>query len=201
MHEVSNVLLKQGFKLSETINHKAFNTFILRRKWQYSILHLSYILMSSCFFALTLYLIAYNPDSILYGLLLSGCGILFSFLLIPLHESIHYVMFKFFGAKKVFIKPYLSQFYFLTISHHFAIGKEEIKWIALMPFMTITALGFILFFFSNYQWQIVIISAILFHTSICSSDFRLVDFFISKEKEYKMYTDNNEDMTYLYCRK
>lgn len=197
----SKVLLNQGYCLSETIQHREFNAFILNHKWKYSILHLIYLSFASFSFVLTVYLILYHSHFIQSGLILAGFGLLLSFLLIPIHESIHYLMFKFFGADKVIIKPYFRKFYFLTLSHHFPIGKKEIKWIALMPFIIITVLGFVLFSLSNYHWQIIISSAVLFHTSTCSTDFRIVNLFLAPEKEYKMYTDIDEDITYLFSRK
>ena len=64
----------------------------------------------------------------------------------------------------------------------------------------INILGYILLLLSNPPSQIILVSAILFHTSICSSDFRIVDFFWNSEKENIMFTDIDEEITYLFSR-
>lgn len=200
MHTGSESLLKQGYSLSETIKHQELNIFISNHKWKFSLLHIAYVSFSFMLLALTVYLIVFSLNSIISSLLYSTLGVLISFLLIPIHELIHCAALKSFGAKRVTILPNFSQYYYLTISHHFLVGKNEIGWISLLPFILVTGIGFILYYFTSSNWQIVIISAILFHTSICSTDFRIVDFFYSKEKEYKMYSDIEENETYLFSR-
>jgi hypothetical protein len=100
----------------------------------------------------------------------------------------------------VTITPYFRQCYVLTRAHHFVVGKEDLKWIALLPFVVISATGFILLLILDNPGQIAMSTTILFHATLCQSDFRILDYFRTSPSELLMCDDLNEGVTYIYSK-
>ena len=120
--------------------------------------------------------------------------------LLPLHEYIHLLTYKYFGAKNVTITPYIRHMYVLTQADQFVVGKKEMKWIASTPFLFISTVGLILLYFITDLWQISISSMVLFHLTLCLADFRILNYFISSNSQKVMYSDIQKDVTYIYER-
>jgi len=191
-------LSNHGFVLHEKVKHTQFSTFLSKHRWQGSKLHLIYL--SVCFLLVILnsLFIILSLSPAIYCFTYSGLGVVLAIFLIPLHEYIHLLTYKYFGAKKVAIKTFLKRRYVLTHADQFVVSKREIKWIALMPFIALSMSGLSILWFVDDLWQVFISAFLLFHVSLCHADFLILDYFLSSKDETAMFDDLKNDVTYIF---
>jgi len=192
-------LKDQNFKLLEKVDHDNFSLFIRQQRKKFSTINLVYWLFVICFLAMTGYYFFDSTTSIFFKLLFLGLGVIIAFVLTPLHEFIHFLAYKCFGAENVTIKSYNMLGYMLTNADQFVVSKREMKWIATAPFLIITTIGIILLYFLNDMIQISISSMILFHTTLCHADFLILNYFLDSESDIFMYDDIQDESTFIYC--
>lgn len=123
-------------------------------------------------------------------------------LLIPVHEAIHGLAYKFVGAPAVQYGSDIRKFIFYAMADHFVIGFPQFVIVALAPFLVInffTTLG--LFYVSlNYQW--VLLGVLLMHTGACAGDFAMLNFFLRHRSEGVLtYDDVENKVSYFYREK
>lgn len=119
-------------------------------------------------------------------------GFVLAFGLIPLHEYIHALAYKAVGAKSIAYDVDLKKLIFLTIAHKFVASKKEFTFVALAPFVFISALLIGLFPFSSLNWQFIILGVLLMHTSFCIGDFGLLSYFPANKNRQLVTYDNKE---------
>lgn len=193
-------LQNQNFKLLEKVEHTKFNDFLHNETWKSSLLQFLYYLFILFLGLLTLWSIWLSNQSILQIILFIAAGVVFGLFIVPLHEYIHYKMYKYLGASNVKIKTYLREGYVLTKADKFVVSKKEIKWIAPAPFIVISAVGAILMLIVSDLWLISVCTMFFFHATLCYSDFRILDYFLSRNEAIFMYDNIQEEATYIYQR-
>ncbi len=189
-----------GFILLEEVRHSEFNSFLLKHRWKYSKLHLSYNMLIFLFFMMTTIFFFMSRDSLIARLMFVAFGVLTAFLLVPLHEFIHLLTYKYLGATNVTIVPYIRYGYVLTLADQFIVGRQEMKWIALMPITIISGTGLAFLVVANDHWQIFVSAIILFHATLCLADFRILDYFLTNKSNIVMYNNIRDRVTYIYQR-
>jgi len=194
-------LKEQGFEFLEKVKHYEYNSFLQKLNWNYSKTYWFYNFCLVLSVTLTLILIAVSYEAYLFKFLYAFLGVLLAMILIIVHECIHYLMYMIFGAEKIRIARYEGKEYILTQADHFLVGKKEIGWIALMPYVIITLSCLLLIPFSESLIQILLSSTILMHTTMSKEDFRIIHYFSSQKSDVKMYTDINSETTFFYKRK
>jgi hypothetical protein len=128
-------------------------------------------------------------------------GFLFALLLIPIHELIHVLAYKFVGAKETSIDYNLKKFYFLAIANNFVVNKKEFTFVALAPFVLVTSILIASYFFVGTYWQISILSTLFLHSALCAGDFGLLNFFhISKNRNLLLFDDAKNKVSFFYGR-
>lgn len=177
------------YEVFQTIHFDDFSQFMKSMHKTTSAANLFYALSSILFFALTLYYISNGHTAILNGLVYAGIGLVIAILLLPIHELIHFAVFKLMGAKEIRILPYFKKFYFLTIADQFIIRKKNIFWIASMPFIVISSVCSGLLFVAPDIWQIIICACLLYHTSFCLHDFQIIGYFYSQNNDIIIKAD------------
>ncbi len=104
-----------------------------------------------------------------------GFGIFFGLLLIPLHEILHGLYLKILGCISVDFEWDILKFRFSCFSDRFVMSKKEFHRFLLAPFIFITiSLLLLACFFSQYE--VLLLSMLLMHSSMCAGDFALVNF-------------------------
>ncbi|MFM2393286.1 MAG: hypothetical protein RLZZ546_1268 [Bacteroidota bacterium] len=125
---------------------------------------------------------------------LNGMRILFSililfFVLLPFHEWIHGLSFKYFGAKQVGYGVSWKAVMVYAYAQDFPINMRELKIIAVMPFAVISALLLsLIFVIPDYRSSLLLI--FLVHTLLCGGDFALIKYaFKNQDKTIYTYDD------------
>lgn len=191
-------LRRQNFTLIEKVEHAQLDSFLDKHTWNFPLIKYSYFLALLILSVVTVRLIWNSHHHMPNPILFAGLGILIAFVLIPIHELIHYLMYKIFGADNVKIAPYLRLGYILTKADLFVVDKKSMLLIASAPFLIISTFGAILFCCLSGLWQIAISSAILFHASLCYADLRILDYFMDRNVEIYMYDDVKARASFFY---
>lgn len=126
-------------------------------------------------------------------------GILGLFVLLPIHEFIHGLAFKSIGATKVGYGYSLKSLMVYAYSQLFPTTMREVAFVAVMPFLVITAglvIGWVIWPVYSLFWAILL----LIHTSACVGDFVLIRYYL-KNRHRTIYTYDdveNERRSYFF---
>jgi len=198
MQDTSKILKNQNYVLFEEVQHSEFNTFLSKHRWKYSRLQFLYYFSLLLFLAISIFYFYYSSSQIFNRLIHFTFGVLIAFALVPLHEFIHYLTYRILGAKNAIITLYFKMGYILTRADHFIVSKDNIKWIALMPFVILSTIGLISLLFLSEPWHISVSAAIIFHLTLCRADFRILDYFINSKYELVLFDDVSKNTTYIF---
>jgi hypothetical protein len=108
--------------------------------------------------------------------------------IIPIHELLHGLAFKFMGAGKLVFGANFKEFVFYVTVDRFVLNKKQFYFLALTPFIVLT-LVFLGFLFVNdlyTRWVGLVLLA--FHTSCCIGDFALMAYFARFGKNEKVFS-------------
>lgn len=128
-------------------------------------------------------------------------GLALSFLLIPVHEFIHGVAYRLFGAKNIYFSFSFKKIIVIAFADMFVASKKEFKIILLAPFIIISTLLLITLTLISASWQITILGILLTHTAMCSGDFGLLSYLeVNKEKQVITFDDIKNKTTFFYYK-
>lgn len=146
------------------------------------------ILLGIVFLAWWVYILINTPYSFWTLLEYTGYGVILCFsVLIIIHEWIHGLAYKIFGAPKISYGGNLKKFYFFAAADQFVINENQLKIIALAPFVVISLFCLIALFFVNIPFSFMVISILLTHTTLCGGDFGMLNY-LSLNDAYPLYT-------------
>ncbi|WP_373511516.1 DUF3267 domain-containing protein [Persicitalea sp.] len=130
-----------------------------------------------------------------------GLGVLAFFVIVlPLHEMIHAIFFKFLGAPKVGFGYSAKGLMVYAYSQKFVMQLRENALVAAMPFLLITSLLVALLVFVP-QLQFVWLIILIFHTLGCMGDFILIKHaWTNRRKNMLTYDDLEEKRTYFFVK-
>ena len=135
---------------------------------------------------------------------LSTIGFSFLFLFsvgIILHENIHYLAYKFLGAKNGSVKYQWRKMIFLASADKFVANRNEFLFVAILPFFIINLLAILPMFFVGGAWFYFFGFTLFVHTALCSGDFALISFLYEhRKKTIYTYDDLDENKSYFYIR-
>lgn len=131
-----------------------------------------------------------------YGLI----GFLASFtIMVPIHELLHGIAFKFFGANKLKFGKDIKQMMFYVTVNKFVMNRRQFNVLALIPFITVTfiLLAVELLVPGPLRW--FCLSAMFWHATMCIGDFAMLSFF-ERNNNQELYTfdDVEKKTTYFY---
>lgn len=128
--------------------------------------------------------------------------ILIPLLLVPLHELMHLIPFRFAGARDIRVGADLRQGIVYVTAHRFVAGLNLFAVVALTPFLVITASLVTVMFFVPAWWQWVLTLALLAHTTMCAGDAALLGH-LGQYRGRKVYTWDDADRkeAYFYASK
>ncbi len=126
-------------------------------------------------------------------------GLLATFTLIPLHEYIHALAYKYVGAKNTSYDMNLKKFYFMAMADKFVANAKQFRIVILAPFITISLACLLLFFILSGNWIYFPIGLFFTHTLFCSGDFGLLCYYEThKQKDIYTYDDKATGETFFY---
>lgn len=129
----------------------------------------------------------------------SALGLVLSLLIIPIHEWIHSLAYKYVGARETSYDANWKKFYFMAMAHKFVANYREFRIVALAPLVVITLAGMISMALPIGLWKFSIASFLLIHSLFSSGDIALLNFFVNnREREMVTYDDKAARMSYFY---
>lgn len=121
------------------------------------------------------------------------------FVLLPIHEGIHGLVFKILGADKVGFGWTPKTLMVYAYAQKFVMSLKENAIVAVMPFLVIT-LALLIAFFAVPEYKTLIVSTFVLHTYGCLGDFILINYYFKyRHKQMFTYDDIDEArMTYFF---
>lgn len=128
---------------------------------------------------------------------------LFSFtVLIVIHELIHAAFFYLFGKRNIGFGVLWRKFMFYTETHREVLSRCEMTIVGIAPFLIVSLLGVLLFFFSSsLLFSLGGLTVALLHLLFCAGDVAIV-VFLFKQKPFPVFTfdDRYERKSYYYLK-
>ena len=191
------------YTLLERLNHKDMIPFVQTYLKKRTFASVFYYATTFVLFMIAVFFMAYYVASKqvklgeALGYLATGIG--FFFLLIPLHEYLHALAYRWQGATQTSFDMNLRKFYFLAIADKFVASRTEFRIVALAPFTVISGALIILALFVNQLQLFTVLGALFMHTSACSGDFALLSFYnFHAGKTIFTYDDKTNEISYFY---
>lgn len=121
------------------------------------------------------------------------------FILLPIHEGVHGLVFKILGAEKVGFGWTPKTLMVYAYAQKFVMSLKENAIVAVMPFIVIT-LALLIAFFTLPAYKILIVTTFILHTYGCLGDFILIKYYFKhRHKQMFTYDDIDEEgMTYFF---
>lgn len=196
-------LTAKGYVLLDKLGHRELVPFIrtyMKKTTRYSVF---YYISNIAVFALAGFYFLKDWNSPNYDpgdkFTHFAYGLAIAFALLPLHEYIHVLAYRWQGATKTAYGANLKKFYFMALADKFVANKKEFEMVALAPFVTITSVLIILLYAVPSNWSLTIIGILLTHTAMCSGDFGLLSYFeYHKHRQVVTYDDVDNKISYFY---
>ena len=145
----------------------------------------------------------YQKEDFQWGIrfLYISIGVFLSFLLVPLHEFLHSLAYKFVGAKQTSYDANWKKLYFMAMADQFVANYKEFKIVALTPLVAISLGLLILMILPFGIWKFAFVSILITHSLFSSGDIAILNYFMThKEKGLVTYDDKAERMSYFYIK-
>ena len=200
-----NQLKEPEYILLDELDHRDIYPFVISSlkatKWiyyGYNAYTIAYFLLLICLAGLNLFRAGTGLSA---EFAYFAYGLAGSLLLIPLHELIHGLAYRYVGARQTSYDMNLKKFYFMAMADKYVANFAEFRIVALAPFVAISMLCLLCFPFLNGLWIYTGLGVLLTHTLFCSGDFGLMSYFISKRGRIILtYDDKAAARSYFYER-
>lgn len=125
--------------------------------------------------------------------------IIFPLLIIPVHEFMHIIPFWLTGAKRIRVGADLKHYIFYVTAHRHVISAGQFRFVALIPFLLISAALIILILYLPGLWKWSLSLLLFVHATMCAGDFALLNFYhINRHRKIYTWDDADEKMAYFY---
>lgn len=197
---------KNGYQLLDQLEHNNIIPFIrtyLKKQTKFSLLYYAVnILCAAIIVCLMWYHSSIQSFKLLDMLLHISYGFSLSLLLIPIHEYIHALAYKYVGATTTSYDANLKKFYFMAMADQFVANKKEFRIVALAPFVVISLSCITGLVFAPKIWAFTLWGILFAHSSFCSGDFGLLSYFdFHKDKEVITYDDKANKISFFYSKR
>ncbi len=190
-----------GFELLEELKHSDLIPFVQRELAAPSFWGRFYGAFTILGLAFLVCLIPFGSLSWHQGLYRIGAGMGFSFLLIPLHEGLHGLAYRWVGARRVSYDAHWKKFYFMAIADRFVANAPEFRKVALAPFLLISISAGLGAVWAPVSWAYSLAGLVVAHASMCSGDFALLAYFERRsDRELLTWDDRENKISYFYGR-
>jgi hypothetical protein len=195
----------EGYSLFNSFPHQELVAFILpftKKKNKYMHIYNAGMILPMLVFFGTFGYILGSGEGIKQHLEGIGFYIGAVVLLIPVHELIHGIAYKWVGAPKVSYGVLWKQLAFFAQADDYVVNFREFRIVALAPFIVISSALIIAMFLSDMDGLLGFSLMLGLHNGVCAGDFALLSFFHeNRDKEIVTYDDASEGKTYFYQRK
>ena len=199
-----NDLENNKFIKIDELHHKQIPDFVrpyLKKLNFYTVSYNLLVIIPFLFFIIRI-ILDYTSDSFDSAIIsFFAFGITGAFLLIPIHELIHALAYKFVGAKTISFGSDIKNFVFFAAADKFVADYKEFQIIALAPVISITFISIIILFFisGNLVWSFI--GLITVHSLFSGGDFGLLSYFHeNRDKEIVTYDDVKNKISYFYSK-
>lgn len=173
--EITNLKNESKYTLLINLNHSDIPSFAQKYYLkEISVITISHYIFSAILFLLLILSGFKGGYSFLESLNKFSNAVLIFFILIPFHEYLHGIAYKFFGAKDVRFRFSIKKLYAYAVAHNFIAGNKEFIVVAVTPFVVINSLLTILMIIFP-QHSFLFISVLLVHTAGTSGDFAFLN--------------------------
>lgn len=134
---------------------------------------------------------------------LEGIGLYLAavILLIPTHELIHGIAYKWVGAPKVSYGVVWKKLAFYAQAHDYVVKFGEFRVVALAPFVIINLALLSAMLLMGIKGVLGLAMMMFLHNGMCAGDFALLSFFHeNRDKQLVTYDDADEGKTYFYTK-
>ena len=173
--------------------------FILR--YLKNVTFVTFLYWALCLISLTVAAyIRFRMETSLVTLLHALFGlIIFPVLIIPVHELLHIIPYYLTGARNIRIGMDLKQYFFYVTAHRYVAGPVQFIFVALLPFLLISAMLISLIYQVPEPWKWSLSSFLFVHTTMCAGDAALVNFyFVNRKRKIFTWDDADEKVAYFY---
>lgn len=140
-----------------------------------------------------------DNDALSIGIRYILYGLIGAMAATPLHETIHFIMMKAFGASEVDFKVKLKSFSFAARSHGLIMTKGVYRSVTIMPFIVINLVCLALALILPKGLNLSMVSLGFLHTILSASDFGIMSFLEeSGKKELLTLEDVENEVTYFF---
>ena len=199
-------LEKEGYELIASLHHDELIPFLKEAFQQksdlitwFNLWNIFLLLLLGTFFFFDFY----RQEDFRWGIrfLHVSIGVLLSFLLVPIHEFLHSLAYKYVGARQTSYDANWKKLYFMAMADQFVANYKEFKIVALTPLVTISLVLLILLVLPFGIWKFAFISILITHSLFSSGDIAILNYFrIHKEKGLVTYDDKTKRMSYFYIK-
>lgn len=125
--------------------------------------------------------------------------IIFPILCIPFHELLHIIPYYISGARDIRGGMDLKQYLFYVTAHRYVASRQQIRAVALIPFLIITLILLLLIFLLPGLWKWSLSLFLFVHTTMCAGDFAILNFYyLNRGKKIYTWDDADKKMAYFY---
>lgn len=195
-----------GYRLADELSHADFTPFLMqyvRRRGIFIWLWILVTAVSALLLGvwLVLHLQRDTADFASLGLAVWP-ALMLLVALIPLHEALHALAYRWAGASKVSYIVNWKKLYVAALADRFVVGRHTFYLVALTPFATISTLLLLAACITqNPFWQFALLISLLLHTLSCLGDFAMINYMqLRPEKEVVTYDDNEKGRSYFYIK-
>jgi hypothetical protein len=206
MKPVSEALREQGFILDAALHHQELIPFVIKHLFIKNKVTIPYFILTLLFFiywaGLDIYSVYTGKLTLTAVITASASGIVVSLLLAPLHELLHGAAYRVCGARSVTYKANWKKYYIMAIADQFVAGRKPFYFIGSSPFVIISVGLTVLISISNPWLQVMWLTTLWTHATMCAGDFGLMSYFAEhRDKEVVTFDDAKNSVSYFYSRK
>jgi hypothetical protein len=181
------------------LSHRNILSFAAEYARPASPIRSGYLLLNALAAAFLILRLFWEPETPMAKLLQLSGGIFATFLLLlPLHELIHALSYRWYGAPNVKVIYNWRRLTACAFADNFVICGRELFWIAIMPFLVISA-ALLLLMVASEGADVFLATLLLLHTLACSGDFALLNYrWLHRGAELWTYDNSALQRTYFY---
>ena len=164
------------FVLSQELDHDNLVPVINGYLRQSSPIRNAYIFANIVVFALCAWLLSTSGRSFVDGVSNLCLGMVLGFLLLlPVHENLHALAYRYYGGKQVKVFYKWRNLTAFCVADNFVVNGRQLMWVGLMPFLVINPLLLLLLTGVGGPLRLFLAGMLLLHVGACSGDFGMVN--------------------------
>lgn len=199
--DIRITLEKQGYHWHDGFSHRSITAFVGRYFFVFNPVILVFWAAQLASLGIAVWFASVSGHTLGFAVsFLAGMALFI--ILIPLHEWLHGVGYKWAGAPRVEYRVLWKHFVFYAIADCFITARWPFVFLALAPFIIINGLLVLLIFILSPGWTPWLCGALFMHVAGCSGDFALLSYFYTQwSKEPVTFDDARREESHFFIRK